>query len=142
MKQRDIQLKKLKNEVFDVLIIGGGINGASSAASLSARGLKVALIDQNDFASMTSQESSNMVWGGIKYLENFEFYSLNYTLWIIRHHLPNPRFFVSMSLYSFSLPSGSSCSQPISSSQEPDPFLPVWKIQPKGGEYQFFSKYC
>jgi glycerol-3-phosphate dehydrogenase len=57
---------------FDVAIIGGGINGAVSAAILSARGVKVILIEQNDFASFTSQESSNMVWGGIKYLQTYE----------------------------------------------------------------------
>lgn len=57
---------------FDVAIIGGGINGAVSAAILAARGVKVILIEQNDFASFTSQESSNMVWGGIKYLQTYE----------------------------------------------------------------------
>lgn len=61
------------NEEFDVAIIGGGINGAVSAAALSAHGLKVVLFESNDFASMTSQESSNMVWGGIKYLQDYEF---------------------------------------------------------------------
>ncbi len=50
-------------------MLGGGINGAVSAAALAARGAKVALIDRGDFASATSQESSNLVWGGIKYLE-------------------------------------------------------------------------
>ena len=66
-------LEEFENTVFDVLIIGGGINGAVSAAALSARGQKVALLDKADFASMTSQESSNMIWGGIKYLESREF---------------------------------------------------------------------
>jgi len=54
---------------FDVLVLGGGINGAVSAAALAARGVKVALIDRGDFASVTSQQSSNLAWGGIKYLE-------------------------------------------------------------------------
>ena len=57
---------------FDVLVLGGGINGAVSAAALSARGAKVALIDRGDFAGVTSQSSSNLAWGGIKYLESFE----------------------------------------------------------------------
>lgn len=57
---------------FDIAIIGGGINGAVSAAALSAAGLRVLLVEKNDFASQTSQESSNMVWGGIKYLQTFE----------------------------------------------------------------------
>jgi glycerol-3-phosphate dehydrogenase len=63
----------MDDRVFDVLVIGGGINGAVSAAALSAQGAKVALIDKGDFAGFTSQESSNLVWGGIKYLESFEF---------------------------------------------------------------------
>jgi glycerol-3-phosphate dehydrogenase len=63
---------KLSESNFDVAIIGGGINGAVSAAILSARGVKVLLVEQNDFASFTSQESSNMVWGGIKYLQTYE----------------------------------------------------------------------
>jgi glycerol-3-phosphate dehydrogenase len=56
-----------------VAIIGGGINGAVAVAALSAAGYKVALIEKKDFASSTSQESSNLVWGGIKYLESYEF---------------------------------------------------------------------
>jgi glycerol-3-phosphate dehydrogenase len=73
VKLRDSNLDKFKQRVFDVLVIGGGINGAVSAAALSAQGAKVALIDRADFAGFTSQESSNLVWGGIKYLESFEF---------------------------------------------------------------------
>ena len=61
------------NEEFDVAIIGGGINGAVSAAALASHGVKVVLLEANDFASMTSQESSNMIWGGIKYLQDYEF---------------------------------------------------------------------
>ena len=72
MTLREANLDKLDNGKFDVLIIGGGINGAVSAAALSARGASVALIDRGDFAGFTSQQSSNLVWGGIKYLENYE----------------------------------------------------------------------
>ncbi|MBN2163643.1 MAG: FAD-dependent oxidoreductase [Pontiellaceae bacterium] len=57
----------------DVLVVGGGINGAVSAAALAAGGAKITLIDKGDFASCTSQESSNLAWGGIKYLESYEF---------------------------------------------------------------------
>lgn len=53
-------------------MVGGGINGAVSAAALVNRGLKVTVIDRADFASTTSQESSNLAWGGIKYLESYE----------------------------------------------------------------------
>ena len=72
MALRDTNLDKLDNGDFDVLIVGGGINGAVSAAALSARGASVALIDRGDFAGFTSQQSSNLVLGGIKYLENYE----------------------------------------------------------------------
>jgi glycerol-3-phosphate dehydrogenase len=72
MKLRQTNLEKLGEEPFDVLIVGGGINGAVSAACLAARGVRVALVDRGDFAGMTSQESSNLAWGGIKYLETFE----------------------------------------------------------------------
>jgi len=72
MKLRQSNLNKLENTTFDVLIVGGGINGAVSAAALAARGVSVALIDRGDFAGFTSQQSSNLVWGGIKYLEGGE----------------------------------------------------------------------
>jgi len=75
MRLRDSNLEKLGQgeKPFDVLILGGGINGAVSAAALSARGARVALLDRGDFASVTSQSSSNLAWGGIKYMETFEF---------------------------------------------------------------------
>ncbi len=73
MDLRTKNLEQLESTMFDVLIIGGGINGAVSAAALAARGVKVGLIDARDFAGFTSQESSNLVWGGIKYMENYEF---------------------------------------------------------------------
>jgi glycerol-3-phosphate dehydrogenase len=73
MKLRETNIKKLDTTVYDVLIIGGGINGAVCAAALSGKGAKTALIDREDFAGLTSQESSNLAWGGIKYMESFEF---------------------------------------------------------------------
>jgi glycerol-3-phosphate dehydrogenase len=72
MQLRDSNLRKLDTGLFDVLIIGGGINGAVCASALSSQGARVALIDQADFAGLTSQESSCLVWGGIKYLETGE----------------------------------------------------------------------
>ncbi len=56
-----------------MVIVGAGINGAVTAAALAARGVRVALIDQGDFAGETSMHSSNLAWGGIKYLEGLEF---------------------------------------------------------------------
>jgi glycerol-3-phosphate dehydrogenase len=72
MGLRDDNLEKLPSGAYDVLVVGGGINGAVSVAALAGRGAKVALIDRGDFAGFTSQESSNLVWGGIKYLESYE----------------------------------------------------------------------
>ncbi len=72
MTLRQSNLDKLDRKLFDVLIVGGGINGAVSASALAAQGASVALIDKGDFAGFTSQESSNLVWGGIKYLEGGE----------------------------------------------------------------------
>src|SRR5207237_3261301 len=69
---RKTNLGRLEHGVFDVLVLGGGINGAVSAAALSGRGARVALIDRADFAGVTSQSSSNLAWGGIKYLETYE----------------------------------------------------------------------
>lgn len=66
MKLRKQNIQKLKAETFDVLIIGGGMNGAVSAAALASRGARVALVDCRDFAGFTSQQSSNLIWGGIK----------------------------------------------------------------------------
>ena len=87
MTLRDEQLALLKNgDIIDVLVVGGGINGAVSAASLAARGPKVALIDRGDFAGFTSSNSSNLAWGGIKYLETWEF-GLVWKLCRSRNHL-------------------------------------------------------
>jgi glycerol-3-phosphate dehydrogenase len=70
---RKSNVARLGQGTFDVLVLGGGINGAVTAACLSARGLKVALVDRGDFAGFTSQHSSNLAWGGIKYMETYEF---------------------------------------------------------------------
>ncbi|MSY76869.1 MAG: FAD-dependent oxidoreductase, partial [Actinobacteria bacterium] len=60
MALRESHIDQIRRGSFDVLVIGGGINGAVSAASLAGRGASVALIDRGDFASFTSQESSNL----------------------------------------------------------------------------------
>ncbi len=66
---RNNNVRKLAERDYDVGIVGGGINGAVAAAALAARGVRVALIDKGDFAGGTSSQSSNLAWGGIKYLE-------------------------------------------------------------------------
>lgn len=86
MNLRNSNLKKLREETYDVLILGGGINGAVAAAALAAKGVQVALIDRGDFAGSTSSNSSNLAWGGIKYLETYEFLLVN-KLCKSRNHL-------------------------------------------------------
>ena len=57
---RNNNVKKLAEQPFDVLVVGGGINGAVSAASLAGRGVRVALIDRGDFGGGVSSNSSNL----------------------------------------------------------------------------------
>jgi len=62
----------LKKESYDLLIIGGGITGAGIALDAVTRGLKVALLEKNDFASGTSSKSTKLIHGGLRYLKQFE----------------------------------------------------------------------
>lgn len=66
-------IQQMKTQEFDLVIIGGGINGAGVARDAAARGMTVALIEGRDFASGTSSKSSKLIHGGIRYLENMEF---------------------------------------------------------------------
>lgn len=68
---RDISL--INRHKFDILVVGGGINGAAIAYLAADNGLSVALIDKGDFGGGTSSKSSKLVHGGIRYLENLEF---------------------------------------------------------------------
>ncbi len=60
-------------EHFDVLVVGGGINGAGIARDLAGRGWKVILAEASDFAAHTSSSSTKLIHGGLRYLEYFEF---------------------------------------------------------------------
>ena len=60
MELRANNIARLADGAFDVLIVGGGINGAVSAAVLAGRGLNVAIIDRGDWAGFTSSSSSNL----------------------------------------------------------------------------------
>src|SRR5581483_6337461 len=62
----------MRGRAFDLLIIGGGINGAGAARDAAMRGLRVALVDQADFGSGTSSRSSKLVHGGVRYLEQLD----------------------------------------------------------------------
>jgi glycerol-3-phosphate dehydrogenase len=69
------QIKKdLQTTVFDLLIIGGGITGVGIALDAASRGMKVALIEKNDFASGTSSKSTKLIHGGLRYLKQFDFW--------------------------------------------------------------------
>lgn len=67
--QRPELLLRLQSEIFDVVVVGGGITGAGVARDAALRGLKVALIDRGDFACGTSSRSSKLIHGGVRYLE-------------------------------------------------------------------------
>ena len=54
---------------FDLLVVGGGVNGAGIARDAAGRGLSVLLVEQNDLASATSSASTKQVHGGLRYLE-------------------------------------------------------------------------
>jgi len=66
-------LRQLTEQHHDVLIIGGGINGAGLARDLAMRGLRVALVEKGDFASGASSASTKLIHGGVRYLERFDF---------------------------------------------------------------------
>ena len=72
-KNRTAIIEKMSTDEFDVLIIGGGITGAGIALDATARGLKVALIDMQDFAAGTSGRSTKLIHGGLRYLKQLEF---------------------------------------------------------------------
>ncbi len=59
--------------VYDLFVVGGGINGCGIAADAAGRGLSVALCEQSDLASATSSASSKLIHGGLRYLEHYEF---------------------------------------------------------------------
>ena len=71
--RKNIQ-KELHETEFDILIIGGGITGAGIALDAASRGMKVALIEKNDFASGTSSKSTKLIHGGLRYLKQFDFW--------------------------------------------------------------------
>jgi glycerol-3-phosphate dehydrogenase len=66
---RQQRIEQLRAGVFDLLVIGGGINGAGIARDAAMRGLRVALVEKGDFASGTSSKSSKLIHGGIRYLQ-------------------------------------------------------------------------
>ncbi|MBQ4820819.1 glycerol kinase GlpK [Aquimarina sp. MMG016] len=69
---RQTQLQRAKNTKYDLTIIGGGVTGAGIALDAASRGLRVCLIEKNDFASGTSNKSTKLIHGGLRYLKQLE----------------------------------------------------------------------
>lgn len=72
-RQQTIDALKESSQIYDLVIIGGGITGAGVARDAASRGMKVLLVEANDFASGTSSRSSKLIHGGLRYLEHMEF---------------------------------------------------------------------
>src|SRR6476659_3491575 len=72
MLTREDAREAVREERFDVVVIGGGITGAGVALDAASRGYSVALLERDDYASGTSSRSSKMVHGGLRYLQNFD----------------------------------------------------------------------
>jgi glycerol-3-phosphate dehydrogenase len=71
--QRNEALERMASDHFDVVVVGGGITGAGVALDAASRGLTVALVERDDFASGTSSKSSKLIHGGLRYLQQHEY---------------------------------------------------------------------
>jgi len=71
-RTREKNLRRLREEEFDIAVIGGGITGAGIVRDAALRGMKVALIEKGDFAGGTSSKSSKMIHGGLRYLKQLD----------------------------------------------------------------------
>lgn len=72
IRQRTNIKEKLKTTEFDLLVVGGGITGAGIALDAASRGLKVAMVDKQDFGAGTSSRSTKLIHGGLRYLKQLE----------------------------------------------------------------------
>jgi glycerol-3-phosphate dehydrogenase len=70
--KREVRLNCMSEEQYDLLVIGGGITGAGIALDAALRGMKVALVEMQDFAAGTSSRSTKLVHGGLRYLKQFQ----------------------------------------------------------------------
>src|SRR5262245_27497728 len=73
VKRRSHNLDRMKQETFDLLVVGGGITGARIASEAARWGYKVALVEKGDLAGGTSGKSSKLIQGGLRYLETLQF---------------------------------------------------------------------
>ncbi len=72
-EQRQKAMQDLASTEFDILVVGGGINGVGIALDAASRGLRIALVENSDFAAGTSSKSSKLIHGGLRYLEQYDF---------------------------------------------------------------------
>ena len=72
LERRAADLARLADERWDLLVVGGGIVGAGALLDAASRGLKVALVEQDDIAAGTSSRSSRLIHGGLRYLQQGE----------------------------------------------------------------------
>jgi glycerol-3-phosphate dehydrogenase len=89
---RDESLRRLADDPFDVLVVGGGITGVGVALDAASRGLRTALIERDDFASGTSSKSSKLAHGGLRYLQQGEIrlvYEALHERQRLRHNAPH-----------------------------------------------------
>ncbi len=105
-------------EIFDLLVIGGGINGVGVARDAAGRGLEVALCEMADLAQFTSSSSTKLIHGGLRYLEHYDFqlvrhalqerevllHSAPHIIWPLRFILPHhadlrPRWLIRLGLF-------------------------------------------
>lgn len=73
-EERTAALDRMATETFDVVVVGGGVTGVGCALDATTRGLSVALVEQRDLASGTSSRSSKLIHGGLRYLEQLNFF--------------------------------------------------------------------
>jgi glycerol-3-phosphate dehydrogenase len=89
--RKDI-LHQLRSQTFDLLVIGGGVTGVGIALDAAQRGLKVALVEKQDFAAGTSSRSTKLIHGGLRYLKQFEFAlvrEVGFEREIVHHNAPH-----------------------------------------------------
>ncbi len=100
IRSDNARLVPSNNKIYDLLVVGAGINGAGIARDAAGRGLSVLLIDKDDIAAATSQWSTKLIHGGLRYLEHYEFRLVRESLIerevLLRHapHLVQPMTFV------------------------------------------------
>lgn len=92
--------RQATDPVYDIAIIGGGVNGCGIARDAAGRGASVVLFEQGDFAGATSSASTKLIHGGLRYLENYEFRLVREALiererlWRMAPHIVRPLRFV------------------------------------------------